>query len=70
MTEKAFLKNYNIHDFEIPLTTVDMAIFTIKDERLHVLLVKRAKHPAIGKWALPGGFIDLSESICLYQIDF
>jgi ADP-ribose pyrophosphatase YjhB (NUDIX family) len=57
-TEKDFLTNYNIHDYELPLTTVDMAIFTIRDEALNVLLVKRNQHPAKGKWALPGGFID------------
>ncbi len=59
-SEKEFLKNYNIHEFDVPLTTVDMTIFTIRDQQLHVLLVKRAQHPAKGKWALPGGFIDLN----------
>ncbi|MFS1526113.1 NUDIX hydrolase [Microbulbifer sp. 2304DJ12-6] len=58
-SEKAFLKNYNIHDFDVPLTSVDMAIFTVRDAQLQVLLVKRAQHPAMGQWALPGGFIDL-----------
>ena len=58
-TEKAFLADYNIHDYDIPLTSVDMAIFTVRDGQLQVLLVKRAQHPAKGKWALPGGFIDL-----------
>jgi len=58
-TEKAFLKNYDIHDFDVPLTTVDMSIFTIRDNCLQVLLVKRAQHPSAGMWALPGGFIDL-----------
>ncbi|KZX75138.1 NUDIX hydrolase, partial [Oleiphilus sp. HI0009] len=61
ISEKEFLKNYNIHDFDIPLTSVDMAIFTIKDESLHVLLVKRAQYPSLGQWALPGGFIDVNK---------
>ncbi|MFV2060714.1 MAG: NUDIX domain-containing protein [Gammaproteobacteria bacterium] len=60
-TEKAFLKAYNIHEFDVPLATVDMAIFTVKDDNLQVLLVKRADYPAKGKWALPGGFIDLKK---------
>lgn len=59
INEKQFLKSYNIHDYEVPLTSVDMTIFTVRDEKLQVLLVKRAEHPAIGKWALPGGFINL-----------
>lgn len=58
ITEKEFLKGYSIHDFDVPLTSVDMAIFTVRDGQLQVLLVKRAQHPALGQWALPGGFID------------
>ena len=61
VSEKDFLKNYNIHDYDVPLTSVDMAIFSVRNDQLHVLLVKRAEHPAKGKWALPGGFIDLLE---------
>lgn len=37
----------------------DIAIFTVKDETLHLLLVKRAERgddPFSGMWALPGGF--------------
>ena len=60
-SEKAFLENYNIHDFDIPLMSVDMAIFTLQENDLKVLLVKRAQHPALGQWALPGGFIDLKK---------
>ena len=47
--------------FDSPIVTVDTIIFTIKDQTLQVLLVKRAKHPAKGKWALPGGFIHIDE---------
>jgi len=60
LTEKQFLKNYNIHDFDVPLVTVDMAIFTVKEGKLQVLVVKRAQHPGKGKWALPGGFVDMT----------
>lgn len=58
-SEKEFLKNYNIHDYEVPLTSVDLVIFTVREERLHVLLVQRADHPFMGQWSLPGGFIDV-----------
>lgn len=58
-SEKEFLASYNIHDFDVPLTSVDMVIFTIKDAQLKMLLIKRAQYPAKGKWALPGGFIDV-----------
>jgi len=58
-TELSFLENYDIHEFDIPLTSVDMSIFTIENDVLKVLLVKRAQFPAKGEWALPGGFINL-----------
>ncbi len=60
-TEKSFLKGYNIHDFDVPLTSVDMTIFTVRDGELKVLLAKRAQHPSLGRWALPGGFIDMAK---------
>ena len=59
LTEKEFIKNYSVHDYDVPLMSVDMAIFTIRNNKLHALLVKRSQHPSMGQWALPGGFIDL-----------
>ena len=58
-TEQEFLSQYNVHDFDVPLTSVDLAIFTVHEEALKVLLVRRADHPFKGWWALPGGFIDI-----------
>jgi len=58
-TEKDFLKSYNIHDFDIPLASVDLCIFSIIDESLKVLLVKRSDYPLKDRWALPGGFVDI-----------
>ena len=48
--------------FDRPLTTVDLAIFTIGPTGLSVLLVQRpssADEPFPGQWALPGGFVDV-----------
>lgn len=43
--------------------TVDVVIFTIKKGALKVLLVQRSKEPFINKWAIPGGFVRLSENL-------
>jgi 8-oxo-dGTP diphosphatase len=43
--------------------TVDVVIITIKDNALKVLLVKRLNEPFKGRWAIPGGFIRLSENL-------
>jgi len=42
--------------------TVDAILFTIEDERLKVLLIKRTNDPHRGSWALPGGFMQEDET--------
>ena len=43
--------------------TTDVVIFTIQQNKLSVLLVKRANEPFKDRWAIPGGFIRLSENL-------
>ncbi|MEU4741032.1 NUDIX domain-containing protein [Actinosynnema sp. NPDC023658] len=43
--------------------TADLVILTIRDHRLHVLLVERANEPFAGMPALPGGFLRGRESL-------
>lgn len=40
-----------------PLVFADVALFSVLDDRLHVLLVRRAEDPHAEKWALPGGIL-------------
>jgi 8-oxo-dGTP diphosphatase len=58
MKEKEFLQSYRASDFPSPLLTVDAILFTYHEAVLKVLLVKRSTHPDMGKWSLPGGFVD------------
>ncbi len=43
--------------------TVDCVVFGLDDEDLKVLLIKRGNPPFDGMWALPGGFVDVDESL-------
>ncbi|MCQ2753910.1 MAG: NUDIX hydrolase [bacterium] len=43
--------------------TVDIVILTIKQDALQVLLVKRANEPFKDKWAIPGGYVRMSENL-------
>jgi 8-oxo-dGTP diphosphatase len=46
-----------------PAVTTDIVIFTIRQDELKVLLIKRALPPHKGAWALPGGFIKMEENL-------
>ncbi len=73
LTESEYLAAYHPGDYENPSVAVDMVIFTAMEKESHnyrklpekelcVLLIKRGGHPFLGKWALPGGFVEPSET--------
>ena len=45
------------------LVTVDILLFTILDNKLKILLIKRNIPPFEGMWAVPGGFVKDNESL-------
>lgn len=61
--EAAFLASYDAGAFPKPSVTVDVALLGIRADTLGVLLVRRTEHPDVGRWALPGGFVGLDESL-------
>lgn len=67
LTEKEFLEQYNPGDYEQPSVTVDTLIFTVdkstEDYHLQIMLIQRKDHPCIHKWAIPGGFVNMDESV-------
>ncbi len=43
--------------------TVDAIVFTQKNNETFVLLIQRGHEPFKGKWALPGGFVNMDETL-------
>jgi 8-oxo-dGTP diphosphatase len=56
-------ESYDPSRYERPSVTVDVVIFTLLDKELNVLLVNRKRWPFDGHWAIPGGFINMNESL-------
>lgn len=46
-----------------PSVTVDCVVFALDEGDLKVILIQRAVAPFQGKWALPGGFVRIDESL-------
>ena len=46
-----------------PIVTVDVVIFTLREDSLQVLLVRRRRPPCEGMWAIPGGTIGSDEAL-------
>jgi len=51
------------YEYARPALTVDCVVFGLDDEDLKVLLIERDLPPFEGKWALPGGFVRVDESV-------
>lgn len=66
---------YDVTKYERPSVTVDVVIFSLIDARvvapssglsglqLSVLLIRRKAAPFAGRWAIPGGFVHMDESL-------
>src|SRR4051794_16654283 len=57
---------YNMpHTYQYPRAalTVDCVVFGFDEEELKVLLIERGLEPFKGRWALPGGFVRVDETL-------
>ena len=61
--EQAFLQSYDPGEFERPSVAVDLVLLAPAEEGLLTLVIQRPDHPHRGRWALPGGFVGISESL-------
>lgn len=51
------------YEYARPALTVDCVVFGLDEEDLKVLLIQRDLEPFEGKWALPGGFVQMDETL-------
>lgn len=63
MTDEAFLQGYDSAAYAKPSVTVDVALFTVREGCLQVLMIRRREHPFLGKLALPGTFVGIGETL-------
>lgn len=51
------------YEYPRPALAVDCVVFGLDDEDLKVLLIQRDLEPFRGRWALPGGFLHVDETV-------
>ena len=52
---------YRASDHPPFAVTVDLVVLTVRDDALAALVVRRGSAPFAGRWALPGGFVRVSD---------
>ncbi|MCI0380041.1 MAG: NUDIX hydrolase [Gemmataceae bacterium] len=57
MSKKAYC-----YDYPRPAVTVDIILVT-REIKPRILLIQRKKDPFAGRWALPGGFVEMNETL-------
>lgn len=50
------------YEYPRPAVTVDIVIVT-REAKPRVLLIRRKHDPFAGQWAIPGGFVEMAESL-------
>ena len=61
--ELTFLASYDANRYPRPSVAVDVVLLTVAGGGLRTLLVRRTEQPQQRRWALPGGFVHLDESL-------
>jgi 8-oxo-dGTP diphosphatase len=61
--EAAFLASYDLAAFPRPSLAVDVVVLAANGGDIEVVVYRRHEHPSRGRYALPGGFVRLDESL-------
>lgn len=63
MTEHDFLSGYDPAKFTPLAVATDVVVFAVAEGQLRLLVVRRTEHPARGRLALPGTFVQADEDL-------
>ena len=61
--ELAYLASYDASRFPRPSVAVDVVLLTVRDGAIWALVGRRQDHPYRERWALPGSFLRIDESL-------
>jgi ADP-ribose pyrophosphatase YjhB (NUDIX family) len=61
--EEQFLRDFDPAKYRNPAVAADTAVFAVDEDGLFVLLIRRGGYPYRGRWALPGGFVNIDEDV-------
>ena len=56
-------KGRYVYEWPRPMVTADAVVFRFAKGKFWLLLIKRGNEPYKGKWAVPGGFVELEEEL-------
>lgn len=62
-TKQCAMSQGYTYKYPRPALTVDAVVFGFDGTDLHLLLIERGKEPYAGKWAFPGGFLEMDETV-------
>ena len=51
------------YEFPRAALTVDIVVFALDEDDLKVMLIERDLEPFVGRWAIPGGFVRVDETL-------
>jgi 8-oxo-dGTP diphosphatase len=51
------------YEYQRPMVTTDILLFSGEKDHLKILLIRRGKEPYKDCWALPGGFLEMDEEL-------
>lgn len=57
------MKQYDVTNYSPSFVTADIAIMSVIEDELAILLIERKDEPHKGSWALPGGFLDVATDL-------